>query len=164
MKKNKILAGITAIILCVSIPFAACGEVKSRNIEEKGKIRETVWTDEEGQPAAGPEGYASVRYTYTRDTTTERYYDTDGNPYRTDGGYYGRVVTKDGKNRIIEIEYLDQKGKKTLNSQGYAQVTMTYTGFGGVRQISYTGTNKKLVTVPSLGYASVTTEYSGKSG
>ncbi len=163
MKKNKILAGITAIILCVSIPFAACGEVKSRNIEEKGKIRETVWTDEEGQPAAGPEGYASVRYTYTRDTTTERYYDTDGNPYRTDGGYYGRVVTKDGKNRIIEIEYLDQKGKKTLNSQGYAQVTMTYTGFGGVRQISYTGTNKKLVTVPSLGYASVTTEYSGKS-
>ena len=106
MKERKILAGFTALILCMIIPLAACGEVKFRNIEEKGKIKETVWTDENGQPAAGPEGYASVRYTYTRDTTTERYYDTAGNPYRTDGGYYGRVVTKDGKNRIFEQLHL----------------------------------------------------------
>ena len=163
MKKTRILAGIAALALCAMIPFAAQGEIKSRNIEEKGKIKETVWTDENGEPAAGPEGYASIRYTYTRDTTTERYYDAAGNPFQADGGYYGRTVTKDGKNRIIEIEYLDQNGKRTLNNQGYAQVTMAYTGFGGVRQISYTGMNKKLVTVPSLGYASVTTEYSGKS-
>lgn len=163
LKEKRLLAGITAIILCLVIPFSALGEIQSRNIEEKGKIKETVWTNESGEPASGPEGYASVHYTYTRETTTERYYDTQGQPYQTDGGYYGRAVTKDGKDRIIEIEYLDRDGKRTLNRQGYAQVTIAYTGFGGVRQISYTGMNRKLVTVPSLGYASVTTEYSGKS-
>ena len=150
-------------MMCLAIPFAATGEVQARNTEEKGKIQETVWADENGTPAAGPEGYASVRYSYTRDTTTERYYDTNGEPYETDGGYCGRVITRDGKDRIIEIEYLDGNGKRTLNRQGYARVTIAYTGFGQVRQISYTGMNRKLVTVPSLGYASVATEYSGKS-
>ena len=163
LKEKRLLAGITAILLCLVIPFSALGEIQSRNIEEKGKIKETVWTNESGEASAGPEGYASVRYTYSRETTTERYYDTQGQPYQTEGGYYGRAVTKDGKDRIIEIEYLDRDGKRTLNRQGYAQVTIAYTGFGGVRQISYTGMNRKLVTVPSLGYASVTTEYSGKS-
>ena len=163
MKEKRFLAGITAIMLCLMFPFSTHGEVKSRDIEQKGKIKETVWTGENGEPAAGPEGYASVRYTYTRDTTTEMYFDANGEPYQTEGGYFGRTVTRDGKDRIIEIEYLDRNGKKTLNRRGYAQVTIAYTGFGGVRQISYTGTDRKLVTVPSLGYASVTTEYSGKS-
>ena len=163
LKEKRFLAGITALVLCLAISFSALGEIQSRNKEEKGKIKETVWTDEGGNPAAGPEGYASVRYTYTRDTTTERYYDKDGQPYETEGGYYGRTVTKDGKDRVTEIEFLDRNGKRTLNRQGYAQVTIAYTGFGGIRQISYTGLNRKLVTVPSLGYASVTTEYSGKS-
>ena len=163
MKKRKLLNGITALALCLLIPFAAQGKTLPRNIEEKGRIKETVWTDENGKAAAGPEGYASVRYSYTKDTTTERYYDAEGKPCQADGGYYGRTVTRDGKNRIIEIVYLDQNGKKALNKQGYAQMTLAYTGFGSIRQISYTGLDKKLVTVPSLGYACVTTEYSGKS-
>lgn len=163
LKEKRILTVITALILCLIIPFMAFGEIHSRNIEEKGKIKETVWTDENGSPAAGPEGYASVRYSYTRETTTEKYYDEEGKPFQTAGGYCGKAVTRDGKNRIIEIEYLNENGKRTLNKQGYAQVTLAYTGFGEVRQVSYTGMNKKLVTVPSLGYASVTTEYSGKS-
>ena len=57
--KRKLAAGITALVLCLTIPFAAMGDVKSRNIQENGKLKETVWEDDNGQPAAGPDGYYS---------------------------------------------------------------------------------------------------------
>ena len=101
------------------IPFSALGDVTARNTEESGRITVTVWEDENGQPAAGPQGYASVRYTYRQKNTIEQYYDAEGKPFRVNGGYYGKRVLKDGKGNITEIEYLDEKGERTLNRQGY---------------------------------------------
>ena len=112
---------------------------------------------------AGPEGYASVIYTYKGSDVFEQYYDTEGEPYETAGGYYGRRVQRDGKGRAVEIEYLDEDGKRTENAQGYAQVVTAYTSFGQLRQVNYYGENKKPVIVPSLGYSSMTIEYSGKT-
>ena len=163
MRAKKLLAGITAMMLCVMIPFAAMGDVKPRNIEENGRIRETVWEDENGQRATGPEGYASVQYTYRQDSIYEKYFDTDGQPYRVSGGYYGRRVLKDGKGNITEIEYLDENGERTLNRQGYGLVTMNYFGFGALRSVFYYGLTKRQIVVPSLGYASILYEYSNKT-
>lgn len=163
MKEKRILAGIAALVLCLIIPFAAMGDVKPRNTEENGRIKETVWEDENGQPAAGPEGYYAVRYTYKQDNIFEKYYDAEGNPFRVNGGYYGRRVLKDGKGNITEIEYLDENGNRTLNRQGYGMVTMNYFGFGALRSVFYYGLTKRQVVVPSLGYASILYEYSNKT-
>ena len=159
--KKRLLAGIAALLLCVLTFVCAGAEVHSENTESNGKVKETVWKDDAGQITAGPEGYAVVRYTYKGSETTEKYYDAEGQPFETAGGYYGRIVTKD-KGSVTEIVYLDQNGKQTLNKMGYSRVSMTYFGFGNVRSITYFGLNKKPVTVPSLGYASISYEYIGK--
>ncbi|MCR5566144.1 MAG: hypothetical protein K6F61_04775 [Clostridiales bacterium] len=163
MKEKRLLAGITALVMCMVIPFSALGDVKSRNTEENGKITETAWEDDNGQPAAGPDGYAFVRYTYKQNNTFEKYYGTDGQPFRVNGGYYGRRVMKDGKGNITEIEYLDEKGERTLNRQGYGLLKMFYFGFGALHSALYYGLGKKPVVVPSLGYASVFYDYSSKT-
>lgn len=150
-------------MLCMVIPFSAMGDVKARNTEENGRITVTAWEDENGRPAAGPDGYASVRFTYAQQNTTEKYYDAEGQPFRVDGGYYGKRVQKDGKGNITEVEYLDEKGERTLNSQGYGLVRMAYFGFGALRSVQYYGLGKKLLDVPALGYASVQYEYSNKT-
>ena len=163
MKAKRLLAGTAALVLCLMMPFAAIGDVKARNIEENGKVKETVWEDENGQPAAGPEGYSAVRYTYKQNDTYEKYYDADGKPFRVNGGYYGRRVQKDGKGNITEIEYLDADGVRTLNRKGYAMMTMSYFGFGPLRSVFYFNMYKKATVVPSLGYASIVYEYSNKT-
>ena len=161
LMKKEFMAGIAVLLLCVFALACAGAEVHPENTESNGKIKETVWKDDAGQLAAGPEGYAVVRYTYKGSETTEQYYDTEGQPFEVAGGYSGRTVTKD-KGNVTEIVYLDRNGKQTLNSMGYSRVSMTYFGFGDVRSITYFGLNKKPVMVPSLGYASVNNEYIGK--
>jgi len=163
LKVKRMLAGITALTVCLMISFAALGETTARDTEENGKIKMTEWVDENGEPAAGPEGYATVRYTYKREETTEMYFGTDGQPYKVAGGYYGLRTTKDGRGNILMIEYLDPDGERMLNRKGYAMVGMSYYGFGAVRAVTYYGLNKKSIMVPSLGYASVYTEYSNKT-
>ena len=163
MKEKRLLAGITALVLCLATAFSALGEVKPRNTEENGRITETAWEDEDGQPAAGPDGYAFIRYTYRQGSTIEKYYGTDGQPFCVNGGYYGKRVLKDGKGNITEIEYLDEKGERTLNRQGYGLLKMFYFGFGAIHSVLYYGLGKKMVVVPSLGYASVFYDYSNKT-
>lgn len=163
MKEKRLLAGITALVLCLLVPMTVLGDVSSRDIRENGKIKETVWEDENGKPAAGPEGYATVRYSYGKQgNTTEMYYDEAGKPFRVNGGYYGKRVQRDGKDKITEIEFLDETGKRTLNRQGYGMITMSYFGFGAVRTVFFYGLKRPMV-VPSLGYASIAYEYSNKT-
>ena len=142
---KRLLAAITALAICLMIPFAVYGEVKAVDIEEDGKIARTVWQDENGQPAAGPEGFAEVQYAYRKENTFEVYYDAEGQVYRTDGGYCGRRVKRDGKGNILEIEYLDENGERTLNRAGYGMVTMAYTSFGEVSKVNYFGTDDPAV-------------------
>ena len=90
MKEKRLLAAVAALLLCLAIPFSAMGDVTPRNTEENGKIRETAWEDENGQPAPGPEGYCFVRYTYKQDNIIEKDYEytlakliNDGDRYET---------------------------------------------------------------------------------
>jgi len=162
LNKTKRVFLILAVVFCFLMPFSAGAEVRQVSTEENGKVIETVWKDDTGKACPGPEGYASVRYTYKRDETTEYFYDAEGQPYETAGGYYARRTTRDGKNRVTQIEYLGPEGERILNRQGYAMMAVSYYGFGETRTVTYYGLNKKPVTVPVLGYASILTEYSNK--
>ena len=52
--KKRLAALITALVLCLLAPLCASAEVKARSIEKNGKITETVWEDEHGNPV--PQG------------------------------------------------------------------------------------------------------------
>ena len=103
MRKNY-LAGVIVFMILILAAFPALGEISAKNTETNGKITETVWVDDSGNPAAGPEGYARVRYTYKREDTIEKYFDAEGQPYEVSGGYYGKRVMRDGRGNITEIE------------------------------------------------------------
>ena len=163
MRTIKRTAVLLILAVLIALPAAAPADVTREDTENNGRITQTVWKDESGNPAAGPDGYASVRYSYKGDEATEMYFDADDQPCECAGGYYGRKVTTDGKKRVIQIEYLDENGARTLNNRGYAMMTTSYYGFGEVRMVTYYGLNKKPVTVPSLGYAQIANEYSHKT-
>ncbi len=158
---RRLTALAAAILVLAAFTGGSTAEVTEEKKESGGKITSVIWKDENGKPAAGPEGYAEIRYSYDSSGVKETYFDADGKPYQVSGGYYGRTVTRDGKNRIKSIEYLGKNGELTLNGMGYAMVGYTYVSFGEVRKVVFYGTNRKAVMVPSLGYAQMENEYNG---
>ena len=110
-------------VLLAALMLLACAPFALADGDSAGQAADTLHAlglfrgraeDENGNPAAGPGGYAEVRYTYGSSTVTEYYYDAEGNPCEAAGGYYGRTVTKDGKGQVKSIEYLGEDGKLTL--------------------------------------------------
>ena len=156
---------MAAALLLVSL-FGAQAESLTETKDGRGRVTEAVWQDGNGNPAAGPEGYAQVRYTYenTQDgpTTIEMYFNADGTPYRMPGGYYGKSVALGLKNQPTLVEYLDEKGELTMTEMGYARVYHSYRSFGAEYKCVFLGTKRgEVVIVPSLGYAQIETEYTG---
>ena len=163
LKRLTVTVLAAVIFYTVLMPVAAGAENSLVEKKEDGRVVSAVWQDSSGNTVTGPDGWAEIRYKYGRGIVAEQYYDEDGKPVEVQGGYYRKMITRDGKNRITEIAYQDANGDLMLNSDGYARVTMTYTSFGGITYLRYFGTEKKKVTVRSLGYAAIETEYSGKS-
>ena len=156
------LTGIMIAVLCVCAAFACAAEIKAENTENNGKLSQTVWRDENGDLAVGPEGYTKVKYSYKGGDTFEMYFDRNGAPCQSTEGCFGRRISRE-KGKITQIEYLDQDGKRMLNRKEYGMMTISYYGFGEIRMVSYYGMGKKSVMVPSLGYAKVYNEYSYKT-
>ena len=150
-----------AFILLFTIPFIATAEKCIDKYDENGKIIESSWQDGNGDYIAGPEGWSIIRYAYKGENTIEQYFDTKGQPYLLDGGYYAKRVQRERSGRVLEIEYLDQNGKRMLNREGYGLIRMTYYKFGEVKSVTYYGLDKKAVMVPTLGYSSLLYEYNG---
>ena len=163
MLKRLTVAVLAAVIFCASFGMtAALAETKLAETTENGRVVKAVWQDGSGNTVTGPDGWAEIRYKYGRGVVTEQYFDENGAPVAARGGYYRKMTTRDGKNRITEIAYQDENGSLMLNSDGYARVTMLYTSFGGMTFLRYFGTGRQKVMVPSLGYAEIATVYSGK--
>lgn len=164
LEKKSVRTGILvmlALLACLCLCAGACAEAVPVNTEENGKIVQTVWT-ENGEPAAGPEGYSTVRYSYRGNEKTEKYYSATGEACMSSEGCYGKKTLTD-KGQVTQVEYLDISGERMLNLRGYAMMTVTYYQFGEPKMVTYYGLNKKPVMVPSLGYASVLDEYSNKT-
>ncbi len=161
MKSKRLLAGVLAAVLCFAILGAAGAELTLEE-EMKGKrVSRRVWSDEDGNTVNGPDGYAYVTYSYSNSETTEKYYDADGQPCMTPGGYYGRIVSYDGKRRVDGITYLDETGAKTDIPAGYARVRMVYRTWGALKELTYYDAMGRKVVVPSLGYAGIRCEHRG---
>ena len=115
LKKTKRFLLILTVVVLLSVLSSGLADLRPVETTKYNKVVQIVWTDENGQPVPGPEGYASVKYTYKGSDTFEQYYDTEGEPFETAGGYCGRRVLRDAKGRAIEIEYLDEDGKRALD-------------------------------------------------
>lgn len=156
MNMRRIAAGALALLMTAAGSLAEWQE-ESKN----GKVVRRVWLDGEGKAAAAPEGYASVNFSYSGRTVTEKYYTLAGTPAQAVGGYYGRMLTYGNKHRVEEIIYLDQDGHKANNREGYARVKIAYTSAGGVTGANYYDENGSAFVVPGLGYAQLRNEYRG---
>ncbi len=158
---KRIAAWAAAALLLATPGFRARAEVTAEKTTEKGRVTEITWKDSNGQVTTGPEGYATVRYTYTRASTTETYYDTEGYPCQTAGGYYGRVISTDSF--LVTTDYIGINGQLVNNNLGYARVERRTFMFGPERFTIFYDANGRTVIVPSLGYAQVETLASGKT-
>lgn len=158
---RRIMAWAAAALLLLTPGIKAGAEATAEKKTEKGRVTEITWKDENGNITAGPEGYATVRYDYERGKTTERYYDAEGFPYETAGGYYGRVISTESL--LVITEYIGLNGKPVNTRMGYAKVERRRFMFGPERYTIYYDENGRTVIVPSLGYAQVETLASGKT-
>ena len=82
---RRLAAWAAAALLLLAPGIRARAEVTADKTESRGRVTEINWRDENGNPAAGPEGYATVRYEYGYNKTTETYYDAEGFPYEKHG-------------------------------------------------------------------------------
>ena len=158
---RRMTAWAAAVLLLLAPGIRAGAEVTAEKQTERGRVTEITWKDENGNITAGPEGYATVRYEYEYQKTTERYYDAEGFPYETAGGYYGRVISTDSF--LVITDYIGINGKLTNTKMGYARVERRTFMFGLERFTIFYDENGKTVIVPSLGYAQVETLASGKT-
>ncbi len=163
MNRTRRWTALAAALLLLLVPgIQSIAEVTAEKTETRGKVTEITWKDENGNITAGPDGYAVVRYAYKGQETTEKYYDADNLPFRTEGGYHGRIVVADGRGNISSISYIGIDGKLTLNSMGYAKVLYRYFMNKEEREVIYFGADGKTpVIVPSLGYAQMETKHRG---
>ena len=148
MKRKRWIAAVLALSLLAA--FAGSAGAEARPLEEKknGKTVRVTWVDEADQPAAGPEGYACVRYTYSGKSVTESYTDTEGKPCMAGGGYYGRTETRDA---AIEHDYRGQTmtgrtyvnagGRAVDTALGYASMTQKVNKKNQITGISYEHAN-----------------------
>ena len=158
---RRITAWAAAALLLLAPGIRARAEITAEKQTERGRVTEITWKDENGNITAGPEGYATVRYEYANQKTTERYYDAEGFPYETAGGYYGRVISTDSF--LVITDYIGINGKLINTKMGYARVERRTFMFGLERFTIYYDENGRTVVVPLLGYAQVETLASGKT-
>ena len=158
---QRITAWAAAALLLLAPGIRAGAEAIPEKTVERGRVTEITWKDANGNITAGPEGYATVKYEYGRQKTTETYYDAEGFPCETAGGYYGRIVSTDSF--LVITEYIGINGKPVNNKLGYAKVERRSFMFGPERYTYFFDANGRTVVVPSLGYAQVETLASGKT-
>ena len=158
---RRMTAWAAAVMLLLAPGIMARAEITAEKQTERGRVTEITWKDENGNVTAGPEGYATVRYEYAYQKTTETYYDAEGFPYETAGGYYGRIVSTDSF--LVVTEYIGINGKPVNTKMGYARVERRSFMFGAERFTIFYDESGRTVIVPSLGYAQVETLATGKT-
>ena len=114
------------------------------------------WYDTEGNPAAGPDGYARVEYEYRNSKIRKiTYYDTDGELfYNTKEGYAVKEYSFRGM-RYTELNYLGTDGELTAGPDGYARAVYDYiNGDGRNQRTMYYNADGSLFFTPA-GYCGI---------
>ena len=114
------------------------------------------WYDTEGNPAAGPDGYARVEYEYRNSKIRKiTYYDTDGELfYNAKEGYAVKEYSFRGM-RYTELNYLGTDGELTAGPDGYARAVYDYiNGDGRNQRTMYYNADGSLFFTPA-GYCGI---------
>lgn len=127
-----------------------------------GLNTEICYLDGEGNPAVISSGYDLVRRTYNeaRLAETDTYWIGETQVERKQGYWCLKRIYGTGNDtkRVVRQEYLDQDGKLTVNTSGYAFWERTYDEDGRVSVQKYYGPSGNPVSIGS-GYAGYRREY-----
>ena len=95
--------------------------------DRPGLVTADGWYDTDGNPAAGPDGYARVEYSYRRTMLLRTaYYGPDGKPvFNAKAGFAIKEYTE-AYNRYSELNYYGADGELIAGPDGYARATFTY--------------------------------------
>lgn len=101
--------------------FSSAELLKEENVSSLETA--VTYTDSAGKPTvAVDKGYAILIKTKNSSGKTEKelYFDAENKPKKRSGGYYGISYAYNGNETLIA--YLDEKGKMTRTSSGYAAI------------------------------------------
>ena len=91
-----------------------------------GRKETETWLDENGNPTANSDGYATVTYDYdlTNAAKVEKYFsfylDKEGNPCTANNGAYGVSILYYPATSVHEVTFLGEDGNPTNSNDGYA--------------------------------------------
>lgn len=139
------------------------GYAEKEQIYEKGRISEVIYRDADGELAAGPDGYARVTYTYSREgkETLSMYYNADGSFFYNSKGYCGIKQYKENR-RVVDESYYWGDGIRGTCTDGYSRTTKRYTLRGQVINQSYYDEQDQLMIPQSIGYAKIKNTYNSQ--
>lgn len=134
---------------------------EKEQVYEKGNISELNYYGEGRTPIAGPDGYASAKYTYAQGgkEILTMYYNADGTPFLTKNGYCGIRQIKENR-RVIDESYYSDDGVRGRNIEGYSRTAKRYTLRGQILQQCYYDENDNLMIPEEIGYAKIKNTYS----
>lgn len=139
------------------------GFAEVEKIYEKGKLTEVVYRQGMGELAAGPDGYARVTYTYSKDgkETQIMYYNADGSPFYTNEGYCGlRQYQKN--NQSMDESYYVAEGVRGNCIYGYSRTVIRYNLFKQITSQSFYDNQDQLVCPEGQVYAKIKNAYKGQ--
>ncbi len=136
---------------------------EAEKIYEKGKLIEVVYRQGMGELAAGPDGYARVTYTYSKDgkETQIMYYNADGSPFYTKDGYCG-IRQYQKNNQTMDESYYVEEGVRGNCMNGYSRTVIRYNLFKQITSQSYFDDLDQLVCPEGQVYAKIKNTYTGQ--
>ena len=101
-------------------------------------------------------------YNNKRQMISCSYYDAEGNPTKSEGGYYTACYEYDSKGDQIKEYYLDMDGNLMMCSSGYAIIERTYYPISGfINTIAFKDVNGELAETKD-GYSKIVRQYNNR--
>ncbi len=120
---------------------------------ERGRAKKVYFLGADGEPIAGPDGWAWAELSVKNNLETEMYFAADGTPFRTERGIVGRSY-RDGPGYLAAEEILyTEPGVRGYGAEGYSRVVRTFAKNGMISSQKFYDDQNKLMVVPALGYA-----------
>jgi len=102
--------------------------------DEQGNIVEDFEFDASGQPASFVERY---KFDASGNRTGKAFFDAQGRPVASGGGYASVKTTYDHARRKIEVAYFDTRGRPVSSKDGYAVMKRSYSDDGTFTETRY---------------------------
>lgn len=115
--------------------------------DEKNRIVDTVYLDEDGNVTKTDKGYSEIKYTYDNygNKLNEYFFDENLNPTPAEIGQYGTICTYDCIGRLVQVTYVDGEGESADTVYGYSVIKYYYDKNGDRQEEGYYKSNGERV-------------------